>query len=176
MKEIIETLFAAAMGSDVLDKAQKELHRRFIEGELNAELKEDIETLHVKKLNNLLEDTLDDSDCSIEDKIKAIEQWNDIMISYTNYIKTLHEKTLEGYKNLCEEYRKHHKAKYNVFSPLNSTIIVLDKNDILKNSFNANTNIFYEGNDLDKAVAKLEEITASKFNLCVIDYRKIYKD
>jgi hypothetical protein len=176
MKEIIETLFAAAMGSDVLDKAQKELHRRFIEGELNAELKEDIETLYVKKLNNLLESILDDDNCPIEDKIKAIEQWHDIMINYTNYIKVLHKKTLEGYKNLCEEYRKHHKTKYNVFSPLNSTIIVLDKNDILKNSFNANTNIFYEGNDLDKAVAKLEEITASKFNLCVIDYRKIYKD
>lgn len=176
MKEIIETLFAAAMGSDALDKVRKELHRKFIEGELNAGLKEDIEILHIKKLNNLLEDILDSNDCPIKDKIKAIEQWNDIMVSYTNYIRTLHEKTLEGYKNLCEEYRKHHSDKYKVFSPINSTIIVLDKNDILKNSFKENTVAFYEGNDLDKATAKLEEVVASESNLYVIDYRKIYKD
>ena len=35
MKEIIEAIIAASMGSDIIDKAKKEFHKRFINGELN---------------------------------------------------------------------------------------------------------------------------------------------
>ena len=38
MKEIIEAIIAASMGSDIIDKAKKEFHKRFINGELNKEL------------------------------------------------------------------------------------------------------------------------------------------
>ena len=41
MKEIIEAIIAASMGSDIIDKAKKEFHKRFINGELNKELLED---------------------------------------------------------------------------------------------------------------------------------------
>lgn len=99
MKEVIESIFAAVMGDDVLAKAKEEFRRQFIEGGLNESLKEDVESLHVKKLNNLLNDILE-ADYSIEDKIKAIEQWDDIMTNYVKYMEELRDKTMEGYDNL----------------------------------------------------------------------------
>ena len=59
MKEIIEAIIAASMGSDIINKAKKEFHIRFINGELNKELLKDIESINVKSLNQLLEDIID---------------------------------------------------------------------------------------------------------------------
>lgn len=108
MEEIIESIFAAVIDDDALAKAEKEFHRQFIEGGLNESLKDDVESLNVKKLNILLNNILED-DYPIEDKIKAIEQWDDIMTNYVKYMEELRDKTMEGYDNLCKKY--HEKEK-----------------------------------------------------------------
>lgn len=99
MKEIIEAIISASMGSDIIDKAKKEFHKRFINGELNKELLEDIESINVKSLNQLLEDILD-GEYSIEDKVKAVEQWDSIILPYIKYISDMRDSAKESYDKL----------------------------------------------------------------------------
>lgn len=103
MKEIIEATIAASMGSDIIDKAKKEFNKRFINGELNKELLEDIESINVKSLNQLLEDILD-GEYSIEDKIKAVEQWDSIILPYIKYISDMRDSAKESYDKLLAKY------------------------------------------------------------------------
>lgn len=89
MKDIISVILAYALagGSDVnlTDSIKEDYRKAFIKGEFNKAILEDLENLSVKGLNNFLEDILDGK-YSIEDKIKAVEQWDSIMLSYIKYI------------------------------------------------------------------------------------------
>ena len=116
MKEIVEAIIAAAMCSDseAIDKIKEDYRRSFISGEYNNKIKEDIESINVKGLNNLLNDILE-ADYPIEDKIKAIEQWDDIMTNYVKYMEELRDKTMEGYNNLCKKYHEKENNVYTVF-------------------------------------------------------------
>lgn len=174
MKEVIESIFAAVIGDDVLAKAKEEFRRQFIEGGLNELLKEDVESLHVKKLNNLLNDILE-ADYSIKDKIKAIEQWNDIMTNYVKYMEELRDKTMEGYDNLCKKYHEKQTNTYSAFYT-RTNLVILDKNNRLRNSFNGETMTLYKGNSLDEAVSTVEGFLKINTKYHCVDYRKIYKD
>lgn len=174
MKEIIESIFAAVMGDDVLAKAKEEFRRQFIEGGLNESLKEDVESLHVKKLNNLLDDILE-SDYPIEDKIKAIEQWDDIMTNYVEYMEKLRDKTMEGYENLCKKYHEKQITTYSVFYT-HTKLVFLDKNNRLKDSFHGEAVVIYKGNSLTEAVATVEGFLKVNTKYHCVDYRKIYED
>lgn len=114
MKEIIEAIIAASIGSDIINKAKKEFHIRFINGELNKELLKDIESINVKSLNQLLEDILD-GEYSIEDKIKAVEQWNNVMVSYIKYISDMRDGAKESYDKLLAKYEASKAPIYSVF-------------------------------------------------------------
>lgn len=173
MKEIIEALFAD-MGSNLLAKVKEEFRRKFIAGELNELLKEDVESLIVKKLNVLLNDILE-ADYPIEDKIKAIEQWDDIMTNYIKYIEELRDKTMEGYNNLCKKYHKKQTNIYSVFYTHNN-FVILDKNNRLRNAFNGETITTYEGDSLDEAVEIVKVFLKVNANYNFVDYRNIYKD
>lgn len=113
MKEIIKAIIAVAMCSDseTIDKIKEDYRRSFISGEYNNKIKEDIESINVEGLNDLLNDILE-ADYPIEDKIKAIEQWDDIMTNYVKYMEELRDKTMEGYDNLCKKY---HEKENNIY-------------------------------------------------------------
>lgn len=178
MKDIIEAILACALstGSDInlIDSLKEDYRKSFIKGEFNKAILEDLEGLNVKGLNNILEDILD-GDYSIEDKIKAIEQWNDIMTNYVKYVEELRDKTMEGYDNLYKKYREKQTNTYSVFY-ICTNLIILDKNNRLKNSFNGEVSTVYKGNSLDEAIRTLEEFLEVNTNYCCVDYRKIYKD
>lgn len=174
MKEIVESIFAAVMGSDVLAKAQEGFRRQFIEGGLNESLKEDVESLNVKKLNILLNDILE-ADYPIEDKIKAIEQWDDIMTNYVKYMEELRDKTMEGYDNLCKKYHEKQITTYSVFYT-HTNLVFLDKNNRLKDSFHGEAIVIYKGNSLIEAVGTVEGFLKVNIKYHCVDYRKIYKD
>lgn len=173
MKEIIEAIIAASMGSDIINKAKKEFHIRFINGELNKELLKDIESINVKSLNQLLEDILD-GEYSIEDKIKAVEQWDSIMLSYIKYISDMRDSAKESYDKLLAKYEASKAPIYSVFYCSENHLVFLDKNDKLRKSFNGNVKTLYSGNSKDKARRICESFLKDCPDFYCIDYTKIY--
>lgn len=176
MKEIIKAIIAAAICSDseTIDKIKEDYRRSFISGEYNNKIKEDIESINVEGLNNLLNDILE-ADYPIEDKIKAIEQWDDIMTDYVKYMEELRDKTMEGYENLCKKYQEKQVTTYSVFYT-HTNLVFLDKNNRLKNSFHGEAVVIYKGNSLDEAVSTVEGFLKVNTKYHCVDYRKIYKD
>lgn len=178
MKEIIEAILACALasGSDanLIDSIEEDCRKAFIKGEFNKAVLEDLENLNVKRLNNLLEVILE-ADYPIEDKIKAIEQWDDIMTNYVKYMEELRDKTMEGYDNLCKKYHEKQTNTYSAFYT-RTNLVILDKNNRLRNSFNGETMTLYKGNSLDEAVSTVEGFLKINTKYHCVDYRKIYKD
>lgn len=173
MKEIIEAIIAASMGSDIIDKAKKEFHKRFINGELNKELLKDIESISVKSLNQLLEDILD-GEYSIEDKVKAVEQWDSIILSYIKYISDMRDSAKESYDKLLAKYEASKAPIYSVFYCSENHLVFLDKNDKLRKSFNGNAKTLYSGNSKDEARRICESFLKDCPDFYCVDYTKIY--
>lgn len=178
MKEIIKAIIAAAMCSDseTIDKIKEDYRRSFISGEYNNKIKEDIESINVKGLNNLLNDILE-ADYPIEDKIKAIEQWDDIMTNYVKYMEELRDKTMEGYDNLCKKYHEKENNIYTVFFSSNDNLVFLDKYNKFRNAFTGKDPInIYKGNNPNEAADIVEDFIIANPKYYFVDYRKIYKD
>lgn len=178
MKEIIEAIIAAAMCSDseAIDKIKEDYRRSFISGEYNNKIKEDIESINVKGLNNLLNDILE-ADYPIEDKIKAIEQWDDIMTNYVKYMKELRDKTMEGYNNLCKKYHEKENNVYTVFYSSDDNLVFLDKYNRFRNAFTGKNPInIYKGNNPNEAADVVENFIITNPKYYFIDYCKIYED
>lgn len=178
MKEIIEAIIAAAMCSDseAIDKIKEDYCRSFISGEYNNKIKEDIESINVKGLNELLNDILE-LDYPIEDKIKAIEQWDDIMTDYVKYMEELRDKTMEGYDNLCKKYHEKENNVYTVFYSSDDNLVFLDKYNRFRNAFTGKNPInIYKGNNPNEAADIVENFIITNPKCYFVDYRKIYKD
>ena len=175
MKEIVEAIIAASMSSDIIDKAKKEFHKRFINGELNKELLKDIESINVKSLNQLLEDILD-GEYSIEDKVKAVEQWDSIILPYIKYISDMRDSAKESYDKLLAKYEASKAPIYSVFYCSENYLVFLDKNDKLRNSFNGNTKTLYSGNSKDEARRICESFLKDCSDFYCVDYTKIYNE
>ena len=173
MKEIIEAIIAASMSSDIIDKAEKEFNKRFINGELNKELLEDIESINVKSLNQLLEDILD-GEYSIEDKVKAVEQWDSIILPYIKYITDMRDSAKESYDKLLAKYEASKAPIYSVFYCSENHLVFLDKNDKLRKSFNGNAKSLYSGNSKDEACRICESFLEDCPDFYCVDYTKIY--
>ena len=173
MKEIIEAIIAASMGSDIIDKVKKEFHKRFINGELNKELPKDIESINVKSLNQLLEDILD-GEYSIEDKVKAIEQWDSIILPYIKYISDMRDSAKESYDKLLAKYEASKAPIYSVFYCSENHLVFLDKTDKLRKSFNGNAKTLYSGNSKDEARRICESFLKDCPDFYCVDYTKIY--
>lgn len=173
MKEIIEAIIAASMGSDIIDKAKKEFHKRFINGELNKELIKDIESINVKSLNQFLEDILD-GEYSIEDKVKAVEQWDSIILPYIKYISDMRDSAKESYDKLLAKYEASKAPIYSVFYCSENHLVFLDKNDKLRKSFNSNAKTLYSGNSKDEACRICESFLKDCPDFYCVDYTKIY--
>lgn len=173
MKEIIEAIIAASMGSDIIDKAEKEFHKHFINGELNKELLKDIESINVKSLNQLLEDILD-GEYSIEDKVKAVEQWDSIILPYIKYISDMRDSAKESYDKLLAKYEASKAPIYSVFYCSENHLVFLDKNDKLRKSFNGNAKTLYSGNSKDEARRICESFLKDCPDFYCVDYTKIY--
>lgn len=173
MKEIIETIITASMGSDIIDKVKKEFHKRFINGELNKELLKDIESINVKSLNQLLEDILD-GEYSIEDKVKAVEQWDSIILPYIKYISDMRNSAKESYDKLLAKYEASKAPIYSVFYCPENHLVFLDKNDKLRKSFNGNAKTLYSGNSKDEARRICESFLKDCSDFYCVDYTKIY--
>lgn len=174
MKEIIEAIIAASMGSDIIDKAKKEFHKRFINGELNKELIKDIESINVKSLNQLLEDILD-GEYSIEDKVKAVEQWDSIILPYIKYISDMRDSAKESYDKLLAKYEASKAPIYSVFYCSENHLVFLDKNDKLRKSFNGSAKTLYSGNSSkDEARRICESFLKDCPDFYCVDYTKIY--
>lgn len=175
MKEIIEAIIAASMDSDIINKAKKEFHIRFINGELNKELLEDIESINVKLLNQVLEDILD-GEYSIEDKIKAVEQWDNVMVSYIKYISDMRDSAKESYDKLLAKYEASKTPIYSVFYCSEVNLIFCDNNNKLRSSFKGNIKTLYSGNDEDKARITCDEFIRNNPKFYFVDYKQIYKE
>lgn len=173
MKEIIEAIIAASMGSDIIDKAKKEFHKRFINGELNKGLIKDIESINAKSLNQLLEDILD-GEYSIEDKVKAIGQWDSIIVSYIKYISDMRDGAKESYDKLLAKYEASKAPIYSVFYCSENHLVFLDKNDKLRKSFNCDAKTLYSGNSKDEARRICESFLKDCPDFYCVDYTKIY--
>lgn len=173
MKEIIEAIIAASMGSDIIDKAKKEFHKRFINGELNKELIKDIESINVESLNQLLEDILD-GEYSIEDKVKAVEQWDSIILPYIEYISDMRDSAKESYDKLLAKYEASKAPIYSVFYCSENHLVFLDKNDKLRKSFNGSAKTLYSGNSKDEARRICESFLKDCPDFYCVDYTKIY--
>lgn len=173
MKEITEAIIAASMGSDIIDKAKKEFHKRFINGELNKELIKDIESINVKSLNQLLEDILD-GEYSIEDKVKAVEQWDNIILPYIKYISDMRDSAKESYDKLLAKYEASKAPIYSVFYCSENHLVFLDKNDKLRKSFNSNAKTLYSDNSKDEARRICESFLKDCPDFYCVDYTKIY--
>ena len=117
MKEIVEAIIACALasGSDVnlIDSIKEDYRKDFIKGEFNKAILKDLENLNVKRLNNLLEDVIDGK-YSIEDKIKAVEQWDNVMVSYIKYISDMRDSAKESYDKLLAKYEASKTPIYSV--------------------------------------------------------------
>lgn len=173
MKEIIEAIIAASMGSDIINKAKKEFHIRFINGELNKKLLKDIESINVKSLNQLLEDILD-GEYSIEDKVKAVEQWDSIILPYIKYISDMRDSAKESYDKLLAKYEASKAPIYSVFYCSENHLVFLNKNDKLRKSFNGNAKTLYSGNSKDEARRICESFLKDCPDFYCVDYTKIY--
>ena len=173
MKEIIEAIIAASTGSDIIDKAKKEFHKCFINGELNKEFLKDIESINVKSLNQLLEDILD-GEYSIEDKVKAVEQWDNIILPYIKYISDIRDSAKESYDKLLAKYEASKAPIYSVFYCSENHFVFLDKNDKLRKSFNGNAKTLCSGNSKDEARRICESFLKDYPDFYCVDYIKIY--
>lgn len=173
MKEIIEEIIAASMDSDTIDKVKKEFHKCFINGELNKELIKDIESINVKSLNQLLENILD-GEYSIEDKLKAVEQWDSIILPYIKYISDMRDSVKESYDKLLAKYEASKAPIYSVFYCSENHLVFLDKNDKLRKSFNGNAKTLYSGNSKDEACRICESFLKDCPDFYCVDYTKIY--
>lgn len=173
MKEIIEAIITASMGSDIIDKTKKEFHKCFINGELNKELLKDIESINVKSLNQLLEDILD-GEYSIEDKVKAVEQWDSIILPYIKYISDMRDSAKESYDKLLAKYEASKAPIYSIFYCPENHLVFLDKNDKLRKSFNSNAKTLYSGNSKDEARRIYESFLKDCPDFYCVDYTKIY--
>lgn len=173
MKEIIEAIIAASMDSDIINKAKKEFHIRFINGELNKELLEDIESINVKLLNQVLEDILD-GEYSIEDKIKAVEKWNNVMVYYIKYIIDMRDGAKESYDKLLAKYEASRAQIYSVFYCSENHLVFLDKDDKLRKFFNGSAKTLYFGNSEDEARRICESFLKDCPDFYCVDYTKIY--
>lgn len=175
MKEIIKAIIAAAMCSDseTIDKIKENYRRSFISGEYNNKIKEDIESINVKGLNYLLNDILE-ADYPIEDKIKAIEQWDDIMTDYVKYISDMRDSAKESYDKLLAKYEASKAPIYSVFYCSENHLVFLDKNDKLRKSFNGNAKTLYSGNSKDEARRICESFLKDCPDFYCIGYTKIY--
>nr|DAU05548.1 MAG TPA: hypothetical protein [Crassvirales sp.] len=175
MKEIIKAIIAAAMCSDseTIDKIKENYRRSFISGEYNNKIKEDIESINVKGLNYLLNDILE-ADYPIEDKIKAIEQWDDIMTDYVKYISDMRDSAKESYDKLFAKYEASKATIYSVFYCSENHLVFLDKNDKLRKSFNSSAKTLYSGNSKDEARRICESFLKDCPDFYCVDYTKIY--
>ena len=175
MKEIIKVIIAAAMCSDseTIDKIKENYRRSFISGEYNNKIKEDIESINVKGLNYLLNDILE-ADYPIEDKIKAIEQWDDIMTDYVKYISDMRDSAKESYDKLLAKYEASKATIYSVFYCSENHLVFLDKNDKLRKSFNGSAKTLYSGNSKDEARRICESFLKDCPDFYCVDYTKIY--
>lgn len=173
MKEIIEAIIVASMDSDIINKAKKEFHIRFINGELNKELLEDIESINVKLLNQVLEDILDGK-YSIEDKIKAVEKWNNVMVYYIKYISDMRDSAKESYDKLLAKYEASKTPIYSVFYCSENHLVFLDKDDKLRKFFNGSAKTLYSGNSEDEARRICESFLKDCPDFYCVDYAKIY--
>lgn len=175
MKEIIKAIIAAAMCSDseTIDKIKENYRRSFISGEYNNKIKEDIESINVKGLNYLLNDILE-ADYPIEDKIKAIEQWDDIMTDYVKYISDMRDSAKESYDKLLAKYEASKAPIYSVFYCSENHLVFLDKNDKLRKSFNGSAKTLYSGNSKDEARRICESFLKDCPDFYCVDYTKIY--
>lgn len=177
MKEIIKAIIAAAMCSDseAIDKIKEDYRRSFISGEYNNKIKEDIESINVKGLNNLLNDILEAA-YSIEDKIKAIEQWDNVMVSYIKYISDMRDSAKESYDKLLAKYEASKTPIYSVFYCSEVNLIFCDNNNKLRSSFKGNIKTLYSGNDEDKARITCDEFIRNNPKFYFVDYKQIYKE
>lgn len=173
MKEIIEAIIAANMDSDIINKAKKEFHIRFINGELNKELLENIESINVKLLNQVLEDILD-GEYPIEDKIKAVEKWNNVMVYYIKYIIDMRDGAKKSYDKLLAEYETSRAQIYSVFYCSENHLVFLDKDDKLRKFFNGSAKTLYSGNSEDEARRICESFLKDCPDFYCVDYTKIY--
>lgn len=179
MKEIVEAIIACALasGSDVnlIDSIKEDYRKVFIKGEFNKAILEDLENLNVKGLNNLLEDILDGK-YSIEDKIKAVEQWDSIMLPYIRYISDMRDGTKESYDKLFAKYKASKTPIYSVFYCSEVNLIFCDNNNKLRSSFKGNIKTLYSGNDEDKARIICDEFIRNNPKFYFVDYKQIYKE
>lgn len=177
MKEIIKAIIAAAMCSDseAIDKIKEYYRRSFISGEYNNKIKEDIESINVKGLNNLLSGILEAA-YSIEDKIKAIEQWDNVMVSYIKYISDMRDGVKESYDKLLAKYEASKTPIYSVFYCSEVNLIFCDNNNKLRSSFKGNIKTLYSGNDEDKARITCDEFIRNNPKFYFVDYKQIYKE
>lgn len=177
MEEIIKAILACALasGSDVnlIDSIKEDYCKSFIKGEFNEAILEDLENLNVKGLNNFLEDLID-GEYSIEDKIKAVEQWDSIMLSYIKYISDMRDGAKESYDKLLAKYEASKASIYSVFYCSENHLVFLDKNDKLRKSFNGNTETLYSGNSKDEARKICELFLEDCPDFYCVDYTKIY--
>lgn len=177
MKDIISAILACALasGSDVnlIDSIKEDYRKAFIKGEFNKAILEDLENLNVKGLNNLLEDVID-GEYPIEDKIKAIEQWNNIMANFVNYIIEQRNRTRESYDKLLAKYEASKAPIYSVFYCSENHLVFLDKNDKLRKSFNGNAKTLYSGNSKDEARRICKSFLKDCPDFYCVDYTKIY--
>lgn len=177
MKDIISAILACALadGSDInlIDSLKEDYRKSFIKGEFYKAILEDIENLNVKGLNNILEDILD-GEYSIEDKIKAIEQWDSIMFSYIKYISDMRDGAKESYYKLLAKYKAGKAPIYSVFYFSENHLVLLDKDDKLRKSFNGNAKTLYSGNSEDEAHRICESFLKDCPDFYCIDYTKIY--
>lgn len=173
MKKIIEAIIATSMGSDIINKVKKEFHKRFINGELSKELIKDIESINVKSLNQLLEDILD-GEYSIEDKFKAVEQWDSIILPYIKYISDMRDSAKESYDKLLAKYEASKAPIYSVFYCSENHLVFLDKNDKLRKSFNGSAKTLYSSNSKDEARRICESFLKDRPDFYCVDYTKIY--
>lgn len=177
MKEIIEAIIACALasGSDVnlIDSIKEDYRKAFIKGELNKELLEDIESINVKLLNQVLEDILD-GEYSIEDKIKAVEKWNNVMVSYIKYISDMRDSAKESYDKLLAKYEASKTPIYSVFYCSENHLVFLDKDDKLRKFFNGSAKTLYSSNSEDEARRICESFLKDCPDFYCVDYTKIY--
>ena len=171
MKEIVEAIIACALasGSDVnlIDSIKEDYRKAFIKGEFNKAILEDLENLNVKGLNNLLEDVIDG-------KIKAVEQWDNVMVSYIKYISDMRDSAKESYDKLLAKYEASKAPIYSVFYCSENHLVFLDKNDKLRKSFNGNAKTLYSGNSKDEARRICELFLKDCPDFYCVDYTKIY--
>lgn len=177
MKDIISAILACALASDsdvnFIDSIKEDYRKAFIKGEFNKTILEDLENLNVKGLNNLLEDILD-GEYSIEDKIKAVEQWDSIMLPYIKYISDMTDSAKESYDKLLAKYEASKAPIYSVFYCSENHLVFLDKNDKLRKSFNGNAKTLYSGNSKGEARRICELFLKDCPDFYCVDYTKIY--